>query len=50
MLEGVWGIQKHVDASKTTSILGINFIEPKTSVLDMSVALIETGYVPGLMK
>jgi hypothetical protein len=46
MLKGVWGIQKKVDASKTTSILGINFIEPKISVLEMSDALIETGYVP----
>ena len=42
----LWGKQLSVENSKTKKILGINFIDCKTSILDMVVTLIETGYLP----
>ena len=35
----------NMDNTSTQKVLGINFIDPKKSTLDMAEALIETGYI-----
>mgnify|MGYP006893319624 CR=1 FL=1 len=41
-----WGVDATYDASATTEILGINFIDIRKSLHDMGDTLIETGYIP----
>jgi len=38
------------DNSQCREVLGIDFIEAKTSILDMVPTLIETGYMEDLTK
>jgi len=45
-----WGLQQSFDTSKTTSVLGIKFRDVKQATVDMSVTLIETGYIPDNRK
>ena len=45
-----WGKRKLYINKETTEILGIEFIEPKKSVLDMAESLINTGYIPDKRK
>ena len=44
-LKKQWGVQTTSDNSKSQRILGINYREPKESLIDMIASLIETGYV-----
>ena len=45
-----WGKKKTFINKETREILGIDFIAPKTSVLDMAASLISTGYIPNKLK
>ena len=46
----MWGLEKSFINSDTTETLGINFIQPKQSAVDMALTLIETGYFPDKRK
>jgi nucleoside-diphosphate-sugar epimerase len=46
----LWGMVKNFKNTETTEILGINFIHPKKSVVDMAATLIDTGYFPDKRK
>jgi hypothetical protein len=41
-----WGKMQSFKNTETTDILGIKFISPKQSTLDMAETLIKTGYIP----
>jgi len=45
-----WGIKSTFDNSKTTEILGIDFIDPMVSIDEMVPTLISTGYIKDLTK
>ena len=49
-IKPLWGMQQSFDNSKTREVLGIQFRDIKQSVIEMSVTLIETGYVPDKRK
>lgn len=46
----LWGLEKTFDNKETKDILGIEFIDPKQSTLDMAETLIDTGYIPDKRK
>ena len=41
-----WGVTKSYDNSETKEVLGINFIDWKTSVNEMVPTLVDTEYIP----
>ena len=45
-MKPLWGLEHSYDNTSTREILGINFIDFKQSVCEMSETLISTGYIP----